>query len=668
MTIEHITFENGTGDGTDTVQFATTTMGNLIVTARHIDGFAVPVYEGDADPFAGLSSTGPIDLGYISAVTSLPTTKLDYLSIRQADGLGFSAQKLRIYETGNFGDLRTIVYAYKGGVLLGSVTLEGNMSNNSSLEIDLTSHPNFADVDEIRISRPMAPDGSGAHGAAVQVDALWVESLAEKAPTDISLSASSVAENNAGAAIGTLTATDPNFGDTFTYTVDNPRFEIVGNQLRLKSGISLDFETEPVVRVNVTVTDRGGLTFNKGFDIHVTDVHDTNTAPVLTGDLKATVKEGSSYVLTTTDLDFDDLDDSPAGVRFTVSSQVAGQVLVNGKAATSFTGAELYAGKVTFVHDASETTKASFRVSVEDGNEDNSAPVAKTFNFTVTPVNDAPKLGAKQVLTSIAEDASTASARKVADLSIVDPDGGDNRLSLVGADAKLFEIRNGALWLKKGAKLDFETNPSLDVTVRLDDPSIGTSYEASKALKITVKDVKEPVSDTYGNDRLTGTSGNDVLDGKAGNDVLKGGAGNDTLIGGTGVDQLTGGAGRDTFVFASVKDSAPGYSGFVNNGGFSALSGGGKRDIVTDFVRGEDRLDVSKIDADLKIASDQAFVWRGKGEFSGKAGELVFRTFDVKGTANDRTIVYGDINRDGRADFQIELAGIINLTKGDFIL
>ncbi|MBD9375096.1 M10 family metallopeptidase C-terminal domain-containing protein [Rhizobium sp. ARZ01] len=443
----------------------------------------------------------------------------------------------------------------------------------------------------------------------------------------------------------------------------------------------LDFASTVALSLNgSTIKDSGGdnavLTLptpgspgsiGSGHNI-VIDGAALNTAPVLTGDLKATVKEVASYKITTTDLYFSDPDDSPAGVRFTVSSQVAGKVLVNGTAATSFTGAELAAGKVAFLHDGSETTKASFKVFVEDGNEDKSTPVAQTFNFTVTPVNDAPKLGAKQVLTAIAEDASTASARKVADLSIVDPDGGNNRLSLVGADAKLFEIRNGALWLKKGAKLDFETNPSLDVTVRLDDPSIGTSYEASKALKITVKDVKEPVSGTYGNDRLTGTSGNDVLDGKVGNDVIKGGAGNDTLIGGTGVDVLTGGSGRDVFVFASVKDSAPGHSGFVNNGGFSPLSGAGKRDIVTDFVRGEDRLDVSKIDADLKVAGDQAFVWRGKGEFSGKAGELVFRTFDVKGTANDRTIVYGDINRDGRADFQIELAGLINLTKGDFIL
>ncbi|MBB3976732.1 Ca2+-binding RTX toxin-like protein [Rhizobium azooxidifex] len=407
-----------------------------------------------------------------------------------------------------------------------------------------------------------------------------------------------------------------------------------------------------------------GKTFNLG----VTPVND---APKLTGDLKATVKEGGSYKLTTADLNFSDPDDSAAGVRFTVSDASNGKVYVNGKAATSFTGTELAGGKVSFVHSGAESTKASFKVAVEDGNEDRSTPVGKTFNFGITPVNDAPKLVATQTLLQIAEDASTASARKVATLSISDPDGGNNKLSLAGSDAKLFEIKNGALWLKKGISLDYETNRSLDVTVRLDDPSIGTKHEAEKSFKVAVTDVMETRHGTSGNDRLAGAlgkdalygkDGNDVLDGKGGNDILSGGAGDDRLIGGTGndrltggtgVDTLTGGSGRDTFVFASTKDTGLGND---------------KRDTITDFVHSEDKLDVSKIDADGTRSGDQDFVWRGKGEFTGKAGELIFRTFDEKGTTNDRTIVYGDTDRDHRADFQIELTGIIGLTKGDFIL
>ncbi|WP_032549114.1 cadherin-like domain-containing protein, partial [Vibrio crassostreae] len=69
-----------------------------------------------------------------------------------------------------------------------------------------------------------------------------------------------------------------------------------------------------------------------------------------------------------------------------------GTILVNGVASSSFTVAQLAAGKVTFKHDGSETTSASFDINVEDGNEDGSTPVDSTFNLTVTPVNDAPEL------------------------------------------------------------------------------------------------------------------------------------------------------------------------------------------------------------------------------------------------------------------------------------
>ena len=52
--------------------------------------------------------------------------------------------------------------------------------------------------------------------------------------------------------IGNVSVVDPNVGDTHTFTVNDNRFEVVGGQLKLKSGISLDFETQPSVSVIVT--------------------------------------------------------------------------------------------------------------------------------------------------------------------------------------------------------------------------------------------------------------------------------------------------------------------------------------------------------------------------------------------------------------------------------
>ena len=118
-----------------------------------------------------------------------------------------------------------------------------------------------------------------------------------------------------------------------------------------------------------------------------------NDAPVLTGDLTAMVTEGGSYTLAAADLGFCDPDDAPADVTFTVANLTAGTLLVDGAAATNFTGTQLAGGLVSFVHDGSETLAASFGVSVEDGNEDVSAPVAQTFTLNVTSVNDAPTIG-----------------------------------------------------------------------------------------------------------------------------------------------------------------------------------------------------------------------------------------------------------------------------------
>jgi hypothetical protein len=47
---------------------------------------------------------------------------------------------------------------------------------------------------------------------------------------------------------------------------------------------------------------------------------------------------------------------------------------------------------------------------------------------------------------------------------------------------------------------------------------------------------------------------------------------------------------------------------------------------------------------------------------------LIERIYDAAGTASHRTVIYGDVNGDLRADFQIELSGLKVLTQGDFVL
>ena len=131
------------------------------------------------------------------------------------------------------------------------------------------------------------------------------------------------------------------------------------------------------------------------------------------------------------------------------------------------------------------------------------------------------------------------------------------------------------------------------------------------------------------NDNIIGGAGGDVLDGGAGDDVIKGYTGNDIISGGVGLDILNGGDGEDVFVFTGLTDSTFNSS-----------------DLISDFTKGEDRMDFSAL------------------QFSGVANES-------SAIANDNILSYRFENgvtmlenRDG--SFVVRLLGEVELDAGDF--
>ena len=94
------------------------------------------------------------------------------------------------------------------------------------------------------------------------------------APTDLALSANTVAENSAnGTVVGQLSAVDPDASDTATYTlVDDAggRFAIDGSNIVVAG--SLDYETATSHQVTVRVTDGGGNTYDETFTVNVGNV------------------------------------------------------------------------------------------------------------------------------------------------------------------------------------------------------------------------------------------------------------------------------------------------------------------------------------------------------------------------------------------------------------
>lgn len=144
---------------------------------------------------------------------------------------------------------------------------------------------------------------------------------------------------------------------------------------------------------------------------------------------------------------------------------------------------------------------------------------------------------------------------------------------------------------------------------------------------------------------LAGSSFSDRLTGNGLANVISGAGGNDILTGGAGRDTLTGGLGNDTFRFAGSD--------------FAGLTIAAA-DRIMDFATG-DLIDLRSVDA-IKGGADNAFTFIGAQAFHKTAGELRFETSAAG------TLVQGDTDGDGNANFAIALDSSVTLTASDFIL
>ncbi|QYK43301.1 MAG: M10 family metallopeptidase C-terminal domain-containing protein [Paracoccaceae bacterium] len=134
----------------------------------------------------------------------------------------------------------------------------------------------------------------------------------------------------------------------------------------------------------------------------------------------------------------------------------------------------------------------------------------------------------------------------------------------------------------------------------------------------------DTIASSYGNDMAYGDAGNDAIGGGYGYDTLYGGDGNDTIGGGDQDDLIFGGADHDMLSGGNGNDTIFGGSGndTINAGlGSDWMTGdegadvfvfnlrllvGPELDVITDFVPGEDRINLSfgvPAPAETKFAS-----------------------------------------------------------------
>ena len=162
-----------------------------------------------------------------------------------------------------------------------------------------------------------------------------------------------------------------------------------------------------------------------------------------------------------------------------------------------------------------------------------------------------------------------------------------------------------------------------------------------------------------------GTDGDNVLVVSAQSSIIDGGAGNDQLIGSAyGRDIFIGGLGRDV-MDSGYKDFGPpwygqdmGYDRFdFRDPAESAV--GAQRDVIYNFLHsdsfGGDQINLGAMDANTTINGNQAFTFIGDAFFSLKPGELRLQYFDFDNDARNYSVISGDVDGDGAADFQIEI-------------
>jgi hypothetical protein len=319
------------------------------------------------------------------------------------------------------------------------------------------------------------------------------ETPSNQAPTNLALSATTVNENVApNTVIGTFSSTDPDTGNSFIYSLvagtgdtDNTAFSIVGNQLQINN--SPDFETKNSYSIRVKTTDQGGLEFEKVLVITVNDVNETpsNLAPT---DLALSATTVNENVAPNTVIGTFSSTDPDTGNSFTYS-------LIAGTGDTDNTAFSIVGNQLQINNSPDFETKNSYSIRVKTTDQ-GGLSFEKTLTITVNDVNENPSNQAPTALifqnavTELAENVDVPPEFKVADLLIEDDGLGTNNLFLTGRDRERFLIQNSALFYV-GFAPNFEAQNSYEVTVNVDDPTVGVSPDLTQTLTLNITDVNE---------------------------------------------------------------------------------------------------------------------------------------------------------------------------------
>ncbi|MDQ8697103.1 S8 family serine peptidase [Hyphomicrobium sp. LHD-15] len=300
-----------------------------------------------------------------------------------------------------------------------------------------------------------------------------------------------------GTVVATLSAADPNTGETFAYSLVNDfqgAFRIEGNQIVVANGLKLEFEARNYADFTVQVTDSTGRTFEKQFRVEVTDV------------------EPEHYIGTDAYDEWfggytDDYFEGHGGDDYTFAE--SGNDILNGGAGNDLlqggygTDTAIYSGNradYTFEQPYPQYPDYVIITDNRDGSPDGTDQLSSIefLQFADGTFALADLLGNAAPTDILPDEASvaenSADGTVVAELSAVDPDSGDTHtFELVNNAGGRFAIVDGKLVVADSTGLDYEAATSHEVVVRVTD-SAGNSIE--QTIVVNVTDVNDTIPPT----------------------------------------------------------------------------------------------------------------------------------------------------------------------------
>lgn len=336
----------------------------------------VAEFETPANPTIALQGSGTADAPYIKIF--LNTTDKNNVRIsfdaRDIDGstddaIQPVALQYRIGSSGNFTNV-------PAGFIADATTGPSLATLVTSRDVLL---PTAID-DQAWVELRIITTNAASNDEWVGIDDISI--TANSAPTDVSLTQNSVMENSpANTAVGTLTAADPDTGDTHSFTLvndpacagsgaDNVNFNLIGNAI--STTVSFDFETRPSYAVCVQVADNNGLSFIGEVAVTIQDIADETPPQVLFS--SNTTPANNSILLTgpkqiTVEFNEDVKHDAGAGAANTIANYLLVEAGANG----SFDTATCLGGRVSddvniVINSASYSNSGGHFVSTLDIN------------------------------------------------------------------------------------------------------------------------------------------------------------------------------------------------------------------------------------------------------------------------------------------------------------